>query len=128
MDNKVFDVLFHTDARASPCAEVRTPSKVVPFGSSVSASCHFNDDCPLMKGQTLSVVWHYNNTLIHKHDASPDKKVYEIVISNFSDLQAVIKCLVCSSDSCNIVDAVEIEAACKDNYFLSVLLSLSVSD
>ncbi|XP_062848236.1 granulocyte colony-stimulating factor receptor [Trichomycterus rosablanca] len=105
-----FMSLFIANVRASPCAEVHTTSKVVLFGSPVTASCHFKDDCLLMNFQRLSVEWHYNNTLIQKIEASQEKKVYEIFIPSFTDRQAVLKCLVCSGDTCNIVDAVEMEA------------------
>ncbi|XP_026866873.2 granulocyte colony-stimulating factor receptor [Electrophorus electricus] len=103
--------LFTADVRASSCAELHTPSVVVPFGSQVAASCYIKEECSLTKDQDFHVKLYYNNILIHSNKTSQDTRIYEILITNFTDTRAVLECHVCLSDYCKVVDALEIKAS-----------------
>lgn len=107
-------MVFPKDIRASPCAEVNSSSTVVPFGSAVTASCYIKEECSLTKTQDFLIKWKKNANFIPSRKRS--QNVYEILISNFTDMQAVLECCICLSDHCQVVDAVEIRTACKDFY------------
>lgn len=108
-------MLFPKDIRASPCAEVNSASTVVPFGSAVIASCYIKEDCPLTKTQDFLIKWKKNSHFMPSTKGS-QKNVYDIIISNFTDMQAMLECFVCLSDICHVVGGMEIRAMCKDLY------------
>lgn len=108
-------ILFPKDVRASPCAEVNSSSTVVPFGSAVTASCYIKEECSLTKTQDFLIKWRKNAHFMPSSKGS-QKNVYEILISNFTDMQAVLECFICLHDICNVVGAVEIRAVCKCVY------------
>ncbi|XP_053488053.1 granulocyte colony-stimulating factor receptor [Ictalurus furcatus] len=100
---------FTENVRASPCAEVNSSSTVVPFGSEVTASCYIKEECSLTKTQDFLIKWRKNAHFMPSSKGS-QKNVYEILISNFTDMQAVLECFICLHDICNVVGAVEIRA------------------
>lgn len=126
-------MVFPKDIRASPCAEVNSSSAVVPFGSAVTASCYIKEECSLTKTQDFLIKWKKNAHFIPSSKGS-QKNVYEILIANFTDMQAVLQCLICLHDNCHVVDAMEIRAVCKDfysvpNYILYVyIITISERD
>ncbi|KAI5614156.1 granulocyte colony-stimulating factor receptor, partial [Silurus asotus] len=101
--------LFTKNVRASACAEVNSSSTVVPLGSAVSASCYIKKECTLTQTRSFSIEWKRNAQFIHRSNAS-QKNVYDVHITNLTDMQNVLECFVCDYDNCNIVGAVEIRA------------------
>lgn len=113
-------MLFPKVVRVSPCAEVNSSSTVVPFGSAATASCYIKEDCSLTKTQDFLIKWKKNNLFIPSSKGS-QKNVYDILISNFTDMRAMLECLICLPDTCNVVGAVEIRAVCKDLYSMPII-------
>lgn len=106
-------VIFPKDTRASPCAEVNSSSTVVPLGSAVTASCYIRQDCQLKKKLDFFIKWKKNAHFIPNSETS-QKNVNEILISNFTDTQAILECFICDHIICNLVGGVVIRAMRKD--------------
>ncbi|KAM9488531.1 granulocyte colony-stimulating factor receptor [Clarias gariepinus] len=100
---------FTENVRGSPCAKVNSSSKMVPFGSAVTASCFISEECSLTKQQDFHIKWN-KNAHFFSSSKGTQKNVYEIFISNFNDTKAVLECFICSDDNCQVVGAVEIKA------------------
>ncbi|KAI4897445.1 hypothetical protein NFI96_022315 [Prochilodus magdalenae] len=98
------------DVRSSPCAEVRSSSAVVLFGSPVTATCYIKEDCPLTKDQDFHVEWPYQANLNYNKTANPNTGVYEIIISKFFSRTAMLECAICRNEDCSVVAGVEIKA------------------
>ncbi|TSK34915.1 Granulocyte colony-stimulating factor receptor [Bagarius yarrelli] len=103
--------LFPGNVQASPCAEVNSSSSLVPFGSPVTASCYIKDcQQQLEKKQDFLIKWKKNAHFIPSSKASKNN-VNEILISNFTDTQVVLECLICDQNNCQVVGGVVIKAA-----------------
>ncbi|XP_072534919.1 granulocyte colony-stimulating factor receptor [Salminus brasiliensis] len=102
---------FTANVKASPCAEVRTPSAVVLSGSPVTASCYIKEDCPLTKSQDFHVEWPYAANLSYRSVTSHEERTYEILISNFTNMAVMLECAVCIREDCNVVAGMKIKAA-----------------
>ncbi|XP_073727936.1 granulocyte colony-stimulating factor receptor [Misgurnus anguillicaudatus] len=97
---------------AKACGEVKTSSSVVPVGSSISASCLINSDCPLTKGKKFRVEWKINNDLVPSNLSYLESNgTYIVVIPHIPVARAVITCSVCVEDNCQVVDGSLVKVA-----------------
>lgn len=87
---------------------------MVLIGSTVKASCHIKEDCPLTKGRDFSVAWPYKASLSYSNMDSQDKRVSEILISNFTNVTVMLECAICRNEDCRVVAGLEIKSASKD--------------
>lgn len=102
---------FPANVKASPCAEIYAPSAVVLSGSSVTASCYIKEDCPLTKRQDFRVEWPYKANLSYASVTSQEERVYHILISNLTNMIAMLECAICIHEDCNVVAGMEIKVA-----------------
>ncbi|KAG9276441.1 granulocyte colony-stimulating factor receptor [Astyanax mexicanus] len=102
---------FTANVKASPCAEIRTLSAVVLSGSPVTASCYIKEDCPLTKRADFHVEWPYKANLSYASVTSHEERVYQILISNLTNMIAMLECAICIHEDCNVVAGMEIKAA-----------------
>ncbi|XP_041759596.2 granulocyte colony-stimulating factor receptor [Coregonus clupeaformis] len=124
------------EVHTSPSVEVHTSTPVVALGSPVTASCVIRDDCPLIKGQAVHIVWHLNQRLIPSGPAAANESggnsaaanesgwistvLYSaanqsgwnstVSIPSFTDTRGYLTCCVLHTFPCQIVGAVEIRA------------------
>lgn len=96
--------LLPTGVQAWMCAEVNTSASVVAVGSSISASCHINNHCPLTKGKEFRVEWKINNHLVPSNLTYMERNgTYAVFIPHILDQSADITCRVCAETNCQIV-------------------------
>uniref|UniRef100_A0A8C8HCJ7 Uncharacterized protein n=1 Tax=Oncorhynchus tshawytscha TaxID=74940 RepID=A0A8C8HCJ7_ONCTS len=72
------------DVHTSPSVRVHTSTPVVALGSPVTACCVIRDDCPLIKGQAVHIVWHLNQLLIPSSSAAANESGRNTAAANES--------------------------------------------
>uniref|UniRef100_A0A8C7FG76 Uncharacterized protein n=1 Tax=Oncorhynchus kisutch TaxID=8019 RepID=A0A8C7FG76_ONCKI len=85
------------DVHTSPSVRVHTSTPVVALGSPVTASCVIRDDCPLIKGQAVHIVWHLNQLLIPSSSAAANESGRNIAAAgspHFTDTSGYLTCCV----------------------------------
>lgn len=143
---------FLTEVQTSPSVRVHTSAPVVTLGSPVTASCVIRDDCPLIKGQAVHIVWHLNQRLIPSSSAAANEYgrntaaanesgwistvLYSVAnqsgwnstvfIPSFTDTSGYLTCCVLHTFPCQIVGAVEIRAGCERDFFCFFVYPCSV--
>lgn len=117
-------------AKASTCGEVVVnTSSVVPVGSSISASCLINNDCPLTKGKQFRVEWKINNDLVPSNLSYLESNgTYIVVIPHIDVARAVITCSVCVEDNCQVVDGSLVKVAYPPPIPTNLSCALNVSN
>lgn len=97
-------------AQALICGEVNTSASVVAVGSSISASCLINNECPLTKGKEFRVEWKINNHLVPTNLTYLERNgTYAAFIPNILGTSAEITCGICVDTNCQIVGGSIIE-------------------
>uniref|UniRef100_A0A8C5G316 Fibronectin type-III domain-containing protein n=1 Tax=Gouania willdenowi TaxID=441366 RepID=A0A8C5G316_GOUWI len=87
--------LVSSEVEMQSCAEVQTPSSVVPMGSTVTATCVIKDDCPLV---IQHLEWRLADGLIPSSPvANHSHRLSTVVISNFNHSRAFLTCSVKAS-------------------------------
>ncbi|XP_030639059.1 granulocyte colony-stimulating factor receptor, partial [Chanos chanos] len=101
---------LHEATDVLPCAEVRTPSPVVSFGSPVTASCLIKENCFLTKGRKFHVEWLVKNQSLSSNlPATESNGTYGILIPSFRYTKANLQCCVRLDGNCQIVGGVEVK-------------------
>ncbi|KAA0703581.1 hypothetical protein E1301_Tti020271 [Triplophysa tibetana] len=96
--------LLPTAAEALICGKVNTSASVVAVGSSISASCLINNECPLTKGKEFRVEWKINNHLVPTNLTYLERNgTYAASIPNILGKSAEITCGICVETNCQLV-------------------------
>ncbi|XP_061530063.1 granulocyte colony-stimulating factor receptor [Phycodurus eques] len=99
---------YEDDRRA--CASVQASSSVVTLGSSVTATCVINDDCPALAGH--DVEWRLDDWVlpgvIRVADGS-GRRAYRVLIPAFNHSRATLTCCLGASPG-HIIGGLEIRA------------------
>ncbi|XP_056618674.1 granulocyte colony-stimulating factor receptor isoform X2 [Triplophysa dalaica] len=97
-------------AQALICGEVNTSASMVAVGSSITASCLINNECPLTKGKEFRVEWKINNHLVPTNLTYLERNgTYAAFIPNILGTSAEITCGICVETNCQIVGGSIIE-------------------
>ncbi|XP_034409017.1 granulocyte colony-stimulating factor receptor isoform X2 [Cyclopterus lumpus] len=93
-----------------PCAKIQTSSSVVHLGSPVTASCVIREDCPLVIGRAVHILWRLGDRFLPSSPvANESGRVSEVVIPSFNHTREFLTCCVRTS-TYQVLEGVEIRA------------------
>ncbi|XP_028986143.1 granulocyte colony-stimulating factor receptor isoform X2 [Betta splendens] len=93
-----------------PCGQIQTSGSVVPLGSPVAATCVVRDDCPLVTGRAVHILWRLDEGFIAGSRVSHQNgTASKVVVPSFNRSRATLTCCVQAS-RLQVVAGVEIRA------------------